>query len=59
MVTVTVKRSYPDATRYGTAEDGALRVYSGDEVIAQYAAGIEHEVSYEPGALVAAEPAAA
>ncbi len=57
MVTVTVKHSYPDATRYGTAEDGTLRIYCGDEVIAQYAAGIEHEVGYEPGAPLEPVPA--
>ena len=48
MITVTTFRSYPDATAYGTGADGALRVYKGTEVIAQYEAGIEHTVTYEP-----------
>lgn len=53
MITVSVKRAYFDATHFGTDERGALRIYRGDEVIAQYAAAEDIAVTQD-GALSAA-----
>jgi hypothetical protein len=50
MITVAVERDYHDATHYGTDESGVLRVYRGDEVIAEYAAGQDITVSRLPDA---------
>ena len=47
MITVTVKRSYYDATHYGTDEKGILRVYRSDEVIAEYEAADNATVKQE------------
>ena len=49
MITVAVERDYFDATHYGTDESGVLRVYRGDEVVAEYAAGQDITVSWLPG----------
>lgn len=48
MITVTVRRSYYDATHFSTDEKGVLRVYRSDEVVAEYAAGEDVTVSHAP-----------
>jgi hypothetical protein len=50
VITVSVKRAYFDATHFSTDEKGALRVYRGAEVIAEYAADEEIAVTQD-GAL--------
>jgi hypothetical protein len=48
VITVTVKRAYYDATHYGADEKGVLRVYRGDEVLAEYAASEDVTVGQRP-----------
>jgi hypothetical protein len=50
MITVSVKRAYFDATHFSTDEKGALRVYRGDEVIAEYAADEDITVTQDGAA---------
>jgi hypothetical protein len=47
MITVTVKRTYFDATSFATDEHGVLRVCRDGEVIAQYEAGADLTVTQE------------
>jgi hypothetical protein len=58
MITVTVKRTYFDATSFATDDKGVLRVYRSGEPIAQYGAGADitvtqegHPMQFSPGLL--------
>ena len=39
MITVTIKRTYYDATHYATDAKGVFRVYRSDEILAEYEPG--------------------
>jgi hypothetical protein len=48
LITVTTKRTYYDATHYGTDEKGVLRVYRSDELLGEHELGAGITVTEEP-----------
>lgn len=47
MISVSVRHDYPEATHFSSGEDGALRVYDGSEVIAEFPGGRNITVSQD------------
>lgn len=48
MITVTIKRTYYDATHYATDGKGVLRVYRSDEILAEHELGAGITVTEDP-----------